>query len=88
VTLLIGQGRQTLQVQEAMRRVDWEFVALEGPLTVRKLVGEIQRIQDHSRTAALAAPLAPSLSGLNPLRSSSIAQSAMQKSFDGFSGQV
>lgn len=42
ITLLIGQGRQTPQVKEAMRRVDWEFVSREGPALVRKIVAEMQ----------------------------------------------
>ena len=46
ITLLIGQGRQTRQVQEAMRRVDWEFVALEGPQTVKRTVAELQSLKD------------------------------------------
>lgn len=45
ITLLIGQGRQTSQVKEAMRRVDWEFVQREGPALVRKIVAEMQRDQ-------------------------------------------
>lgn len=45
VTLLIGQGRQTPQVQEAMRRVDWDFVAAEGPAVVKNAVQELQFMQ-------------------------------------------
>lgn len=45
ITLLIGQGRQTQQVREAMRRVDWDFVVQEGPKTVRKAVAELQQLQ-------------------------------------------
>jgi hypothetical protein len=45
ITLLVGQGRQTQQVKEAMRRVDWEFVVHEGPQTVRKAVAELQQLQ-------------------------------------------
>jgi hypothetical protein len=44
ITLLIGQGRQTPQVKEAMRRVDWEFVAVEGPQLVRRAVAELQEL--------------------------------------------
>ena len=47
MTLLIGQGRQTPQVQEAMRRVDWDFVSNEGPQLVRRVVTELQQMQDH-----------------------------------------
>lgn len=45
ITLLIGQGRQTPQVIEAMRRVDWEFVAAEGPAVVKKAVAELQKLR-------------------------------------------
>ena len=47
MTLLIGQGRQTSQVQEAMRRVDWDFVSTEGPQLVRRVVTELQQMQEH-----------------------------------------
>jgi hypothetical protein len=45
ITLLVGQGRQTPQVQEAMRRVDWEFVAVEGPAVVKNAVSELQKLR-------------------------------------------
>lgn len=45
VTLLIGQGRGTPQVQEAMRRVDWSFVAQEGPQVIKRSVSGLQQIQ-------------------------------------------
>jgi signal transduction histidine kinase len=45
VTLLIGQGRQTPQVQEAMRRVDWAFVSGEGPQVVKRAVAGLQEVQ-------------------------------------------
>lgn len=44
ITLLIAQGRQTPQVREAMRRVDWEFVAKEGPETISRTVAELQKL--------------------------------------------
>nr|AEQ20636.1 hypothetical protein [uncultured bacterium CSLF43] len=45
ITLLIGQGRQTPQVQEAMRRVDWDFVSLEGPRVVRQVAADLQELR-------------------------------------------
>lgn len=45
ITLLVGQGRQTPQVKEAMRRVDWEFVVEEGPAVVRSAVAELQKLR-------------------------------------------
>jgi hypothetical protein len=39
ITLLIGQGRQTPQVQEAMRRVDWHDVVERYPVVVKQTVG-------------------------------------------------
>ena len=30
VTLLVGQDRMNRQVQEAMRRVDWEYIKLQS----------------------------------------------------------
>jgi hypothetical protein len=49
VTLLIGQGRNTPQIQEAMRRVNWDFVSTQGPLLVKWAVGELQKIQNVMR---------------------------------------
>jgi signal transduction histidine kinase len=46
VTLLIGQGRATPQVQEAMRRVDWTFVAEETPRVIRHSVSALQLFQE------------------------------------------
>lgn len=51
ITLLIGQGRGTPQVREAMRRVDWEYVALEGPQTISRTVAELQKVIDGSHSA-------------------------------------
>lgn len=45
ITLLIGQGRQTPQVQEAMRRVDWSFVVAEAPRIVKRSVEGLQSVQ-------------------------------------------
>ena len=48
ITLLIGQGRQTPQIQEAMRRVDWNYVTVEGPAAVKRAIAELQFIQTVS----------------------------------------
>lgn len=53
ITLLVGQGRQTRQVQEAMRRVDWDFVVLEGPQTVKRIIADIQAIQEGLQDEAV-----------------------------------
>lgn len=55
ITLLIAQGRQTPQVQEAMRRVDWNLVSSEGPQTVKRAVGGLQEIQQTMRDLHLLA---------------------------------
>jgi signal transduction histidine kinase len=49
ITLLIGQGRQTKQVQEAMRRVDWEHVTVDGPVMVKRVVRVLQQVQETAR---------------------------------------
>lgn len=49
ITLLIGQGRQTPQVQEAMRRVDWSFVAGEGPKVIKRAIEGLQSVQETVR---------------------------------------
>ena len=46
VTLLIGQGRNTPQVQEAMRRVDWNIVLTEGPSLVKRTIHELQELKN------------------------------------------
>jgi hypothetical protein len=51
ITLLVGQGRLTPQVQEAMRRVDWSHVAVEGPQTVKRVVQGLQNVQQAVRGA-------------------------------------
>jgi hypothetical protein len=45
ITLLVGQGRQTPQVQEAMRRVDWALVVEQGPLVIKRAVHSLQALQ-------------------------------------------
>lgn len=76
ITILIGQGRQTAQVQEAMRRVDWEFVSSEGPRTVRSTVAELQKIKDGLESSSSAVH---GLSQELPIHKS------RQNAFDGFS---
>lgn len=49
ITLLIGQGRQTPQVQEAMRRVDWNFVAGEGPKVIKSAIEGLQSVEGTVR---------------------------------------
>ena len=43
ITLLIGQGRQTRQVEEAMRRVNWDYVSTAGPQLVKWVVQELRK---------------------------------------------
>lgn len=45
VTLLVGQDRMNKQVQEAMRRVDWEFVKNEFSHVVEEGVNNIRNIK-------------------------------------------
>ncbi|MES2857359.1 MAG: hypothetical protein V4692_15925 [Bdellovibrionota bacterium] len=47
VTLLVAQGRQTPQVQEAMRRVDWPFVCEAAPTLIKKAIEELQVAKDQ-----------------------------------------
>lgn len=47
VTLLIAQGRETPQVREAMRRVDWPFVCETAPMVIRAAITELQTAQTH-----------------------------------------
>ena len=68
VTLLVGQGRKTPQVAEAMRRVDWEFVSTEGPQVVRKAVSDLQKVQSALRE--------PELDGLESAKGLSTSASA------------
>lgn len=46
ITLLVGQGRQTPQVQEAMRRVDWTLVQSEAHNVVKSAATGVRKIQD------------------------------------------
>lgn len=52
VTLLVAQGRQTPQVKEAMRRVDWPFVCETAPEVIRGAIKELQEAQVRMRDAA------------------------------------
>ena len=62
ITLLIGQGRQTPQVQEAMRRVDWSFVAGEGPKLIKRVIRSLQGLQETSQDLFVLADLKRALS--------------------------
>ncbi len=55
VTLLVGQGRQTPQVQEAMRRVDWALVQSESPNVVKSAAAGVRKIQDVLKDLSLLA---------------------------------
>ena len=45
VTILVGQGRATPQVQEAMRRLDWSTVQVKGPQAVHALIDSLQDVR-------------------------------------------
>ena len=62
ITLLIGQGRQTPQVQQAMRRVDWSFVAGEGPKLIKRVIRSLQGLQETSQDLFHLADLRRALS--------------------------
>jgi hypothetical protein len=47
VTLLIAQGRESAQVREAMRRVDWPFVCESAPAVIRTAISQLQTAQMH-----------------------------------------
>ena len=57
ITLLVGQGRQTPQVQEAMRRVDWNYVAGEGPKLIKRVIRSLQGLQETSQDLHVLADL-------------------------------
>jgi hypothetical protein len=44
IILLVAQDRKSNQVQEAMRRVDWEFVVKEFPGLVKEATGRIRTL--------------------------------------------
>jgi hypothetical protein len=82
ITLLIGQGRQTPQVQEAMRRVDWDRVAVDGPQMVRNAVAQLQALQENQKVIE-------SFSADVSLHAASAASPGpIQKSFDSFAPHV
>jgi hypothetical protein len=64
ITLLVGQGRKDRQVQEAMRRVDWEYVQKEFPqvvseiydglLKIRKVLSETETSEIKTKTKSEA----------------------------------
>lgn len=66
VTLLIGQGRMTPQVQEAMRRVDWLAVCEVTPHLIRNVIGELQDANERLETAI--ADSAPSEASSQPVQ--------------------
>lgn len=57
VTLLVAQGRQTPQVQEAMRRVDWAFVQSESPSVVKQAAQGVRKIQEIVQDLTLLADI-------------------------------
>ena len=59
VTLLVGQGRQTRQVEEAMRRVNWDYVSTAGPQLVKWAVQELQKVQTNLETDPADSPEKP-----------------------------
>jgi len=74
ITLLIAQGRQTPQVREAMRRVDWDYVSKEAPETISRTVAELQELVEQQRTGAISR--SPSTRGKS--------SPSAQKTFDEF----
>lgn len=60
VTLLIAQGRETPQVREAMRRVDWQRVCETAPATIRAAIAQLQAAQVHLKDVASVRPVEPS----------------------------
>lgn len=49
ITLLIGQGRMTSQVQEAMRRVDWQLIRDECPKVIDQTAESLELIQQLTK---------------------------------------
>lgn len=50
ITLLVGQGRASPQVQEAMRRVDWTRISQEAPETVKQAISSLQTMEGEYRS--------------------------------------
>jgi hypothetical protein len=104
ITLLVAQGRQTPQVQEAMRRVDWEFVSAEGPRVVQKIVADLHSMSGNDTMSDLIPTIESTIhSTENSIelsaassdataskrpKSSSGASKPPQKSFDGIRRQI
>lgn len=65
VTLLIAQGRETPQVREAMRRVDWPRVCENAPQVIRQAISELQSAQSHLANIREEA-VAPAAPGVQP----------------------
>ncbi len=75
VTLLIAQGRETPQVREAMRRVDWPFVCENAPGAIRDAISQLQAAQTHLKGDELPSPV------LSPLAQASLFPSATKRMF-------
>lgn len=54
VTLLVAQGRQTPQVREAMRRVDWAQVVERAPVIIKEAIEQLQVIQEALQNPGVA----------------------------------
>ncbi|HVK60057.1 MAG TPA: hypothetical protein VM432_00855 [Bdellovibrionales bacterium] len=67
VTLLIAQGRQTPQVKEAMRRVDWSFVCETAPAVIKKAIDDLQTAKDDLRKEEEAPHEVPRQASLFPI---------------------
>lgn len=46
VTILVGQDRETAQVKEAMRRMDWSFIVHDFPKVVKEMQSGMQKVRD------------------------------------------
>lgn len=55
ITLLVGQGRMSAQVQQAMKRTDWEFVGQEFPRIIHEIRVSLDQIQNVLREFTLMA---------------------------------
>lgn len=65
VTLLIAQGRETPQVREAMRRVDWPLVCESAPAAIRQAISQLQSAQAHLANLR-EEPSVPAAPGVQP----------------------
>jgi hypothetical protein len=48
ITLLIGQGRASPQVKEAMRRLDWTHIETTAPEIMKNTISSIREFETHS----------------------------------------